>query len=953
MASLAPTIASTQTQAILFSSQAEHRTPFASVEAVASSTTHQPLCAQTDRLSTGSRGVTRPRIPNFPERSLGKRALLTGKKPAGVSDVFSAGASARACAPVRASLAPAYEDAARMNGRPLRPTGETPDYAATGDNGDAAGLSSHAEWNTQTGGAVVNMADSFTGASIKVIGVGGGGSNAVNRMIQMGMRGVEPFVVNTDGQALELSPVGRGNRLQIGVELTRGLGAGGNPMIGQHAAEESRLLLQAALAGADMVFVTAGMGGGTGSGAAPVVAEVARSLGILTVGIVTLPFSFEGQRRAAQAVRALEELRGAVDTLIVIPNDKLLSAVDVSTPVNEAFVMADDVLRQGVRGISDIVQVPGLVNVDFADVRAVMANAGSSLMGIGVASGKHRAREAAQQAIESPLLDTGIGNATGIVWNITGPPSMTLNEVNEAAEQIYQLVDPRANLIFGAVVDPSLDDQVSITLIATGLHSPSYVLRSPPSASAAAAPPPLPPRVPNQASPPVPHSRNPIPSPPSTAYPPAYAAAPAPLPLRTTPPPPSPSTIPPPYSFPAPTSSPPPPQAPESASSSMTAPRRGGYGWAEEGVGVAAPAVGVEGARIKVIGVGGGGSNAVNRMVLSGMRGVEFWVLNTDRQAMALSPVDDRHCIQIGNALTRGLGAGGNPRIGESAAEESRDVVQAAVAGADMVFVTAGMGGGTGSGAAPVVAEVARGMGILTVGIVTQPFSFEGQRRKLQARDAVSALRQHVDALIVIPNDKLLAAVGQSTPINEAFTLADDVLRQGVRGISDIIQVPGLVNVDFADVRAVMANAGSSLMGIGVASGKGRAKLAAQAAIQSPLLDVGIDQATGIVWNITGPSDMTLLEVNEAAEEIHRLVHPDANLIFGAVVDDSLGADLSITLIATGLRDQGAQIPPASRDVGNRATAVQPQSRTQSPPPPPPRTAAPNIPEFLRRRARR
>ncbi|CAI7898519.1 unnamed protein product [Closterium sp. NIES-53] len=840
-----------------------------------------------------------------------------------------------------------------MNGRPPRPTGGTQEYVDTVDNGDAAVVNNHSEWNTQMGGAVVNMADSFTGASIKVIGVGGGGSNAVNRMIQMGMRGVEPFVVNTDGQALELSPVGRGNRLQIGVELTRGLGAGGNPMIGQHAAEESRLMLQASLAGADMVFVTAGMGGGTGSGAAPVVAEVARSLGILTVGIVTLPFSFEGQRRAAQAVRALEELRGAVDTLIVIPNDKLLSAVDASTPVNEAFVMADDVLRQGVRGISDIVQVPGLVNVDFADVRAIMANAGSSLMGIGVASGKHRAREAAQQAIQSPLLDTGIGNATGIVWNITGPPSMTLSEVNEAAEQIYQLVDPRANLIFGAVVDPSLADEVSITLIATGLHSPSYVLRSPSPASASPVPP-APTRVPRQPSPSPTYSRT---YPPPAAYPSAYSPPPAPMPLR--PPPPSPSSAPTasPHPYPAPTSSPayppPPAQAPERASGNKSAARRGGYGWAEEGMGVAAPAVGVDGARIKVIGVGGGGSNAVNRMVLSGMQGVEFWVLNTDRQAMALSPVDNTHCIQIGGALTRGLGAGGNPRIGESAAEESRDVVQAAVAGADMVFVTAGMGGGTGSGAAPVVAEVARSMGILTVGIVTQPFSFEGQRRKLQARDAVSALRQHVDALIVIPNDKLLAAVGQSTPINEAFTLADDVLRQGVRGISDIIQVPGLVNVDFADVRAIMANAGSSLMGIGIASGKGRAKLAAQAAIQSPLLDVGIDQATGIVWNITGPSDMTLLEVNEAAEEIHRLVHPDANLIFGAVVDDSLGADLSITLIATGLRDQGPQVPPASRVVGNRATPVQSQPMTQPPPPPSPRIAAPNIPEFLRRRARR
>ncbi|KAJ7971550.1 Cell division protein FtsZ [Quillaja saponaria] len=309
-------------------------------------------------------------------------------------------------------------------------------------------------------------------------------------------------------------------------------------------------------------------------------------------------------------------------------------------------------------------------------------------------------------------------------------------------------------------------------------------------------------------------------------------------------------------------------------------------------------------AKIKVIGVGGGGSNAVNRMIESSMKGVEFWIVNTDIQAMRMSPVFSENRLQIGQELTRGLGAGGNPDIGMNAAKESKESIEEAVYGADMIFVTAGMGGGTGTGGAPVIAGVAKSMGILTVGIVTTPFSFEGRRRAVQAQEGIAALRDNVDTLIVIPNDKLLTAVSQSTPVTEAFNLADDILRQGVRGISDIITIPGLVNVDFADVRAIMANAGSSLMGIGTATGKTRARDAALNAIQSPLLDIGIERATGIVWNITGGSDLTLYEVNAAAEVIYDLVDPTANLIFGAVVDPSLSGQVSITLIATGFKRQ-------------------------------------------------
>ncbi|KAJ7976120.1 Cell division protein FtsZ [Quillaja saponaria] len=337
-------------------------------------------------------------------------------------------------------------------------------------------------------------------------------------------------------------------------------------------------------------------------------------------------------------------------------------------------------------------------------------------------------------------------------------------------------------------------------------------------------------------------------------------------------------------------------------------------------------------AKIKVVGVGGGGSNAVNRMIESSMKGVDFWIVNTDIQAMRMSPVFPDNRLQIGQELTRGLGAGGNPDIGMNAAKESKESIEEAVYGADMVFVTAGMGGGTGTGGAPVIAGVAKSMGILTVGIVTTPFSFEGRRRAVQAQEGIAALRDNVDTLIVIPNDKLLTAVSQSTPVTEAFNLADDILRQGVRGISDIITIPGLVNVDFADVRAIMANAGSSLMGIGTAT------------------DIGIERATGIVWNITGGSDLTLYEVNAAAEVIYDLVDPTANLIFGAVIDPSLSGQVSITLIATGFKRQeeseGRPLHASQLAQGEISMGInrRPSAFTDS--------GSVEIPEFLKKKGR-
>jgi cell division protein FtsZ len=303
-------------------------------------------------------------------------------------------------------------------------------------------------------------------ATIKVIGVGGGGSNAVNRMIEHGVQGVEFICVNTDAQALNLSkaPV----KMQIGTKLTRGLGAGANPDIGKKAAEESREQIEEALAGADMVFVTAGMGGGTGTGAAPVVAEIAKDLGALTVGVVTRPFTFEGRKRSTQAVGGISVLKEKVDTLIVIPNDRLLEIVDKNTPMLEAFREADNVLRQGVQGISDLIAVPGLINLDFADVKTIMTERGSALMGIGVGTGENRAAEAAKKAISSPLLETSIDGAKGVLMNITGGANLSLYEVNEAADIVSSASDPEVNMIFGSVINEELKDEILVTVIATG-----------------------------------------------------------------------------------------------------------------------------------------------------------------------------------------------------------------------------------------------------------------------------------------------------------------------------------------------------------------------------------------------------------------------------------------------------------------------------------------------------
>lgn len=334
-------------------------------------------------------------------------------------------------------------------------------------------------------------------------------------------------------------------------------------------------------------------------------------------------------------------------------------------------------------------------------------------------------------------------------------------------------------------------------------------------------------------------------------------------------------------------------------------------------------------ANIKVIGVGGGGGNAVNRMVAAGVQGVEFWAVNTDIQALNVSLAD--HKVQIGAKLTKGLGGGAIPAIGEQSAKESKEDVESSLEGADMVFVTAGMGGGTGTGAAPVIARAAKDLGALTVAVVTKPFRFEGPVRVRQAEEGIEALRQHVDAMIIIPNDKLLDVVEKMTSMVEAFKIADDVLRQGVQGIADLITIPGLINLDFADVKTIMKDSGSAMMGIGRASGEGRAVEAAKEAISSPLLEQTIDGATGVILNITGGDNLSLHEVHEAADVIYNAVDPNANILFGSVVDESLKDEIVITVIATGFnQDNQLSSISTSFSLEDKLTS-QPEATTPEP----------------------
>ena len=343
-------------------------------------------------------------------------------------------------------------------------------------------------------------------------------------------------------------------------------------------------------------------------------------------------------------------------------------------------------------------------------------------------------------------------------------------------------------------------------------------------------------------------------------------------------------------------------------------------------------------ANIKVIGVGGGGNNAVNRMVESELNGVQFLSVNTESQVLELSKADVT--IQIGEKVTKGLGAGANPQIGEAAAQESREDIIKALEGADMVFVTAGMGGGTGTGAAPIVAECAKEVGALTVGVVTKPFAFEGKRRRAAAEKGIEFLTQKVDTIIVIPNDKLLQVVDKKCSVSDAFSKADEVLRQGIKGISDLIQIPGLINLDFADVKTIMTNQGEALMGIGEGTGENRAADAAKMAINSPLLETSIDGAKGILLNISGSSELGIFEVNEAAQIISDAADPDANIIFGSVIDESLGDKVQVTVVATGFGNNAKSVP----EFGKTTTTSRPASTTTTT-----NSGIPDIPVFMKR----
>src|SRR5437879_6147732 len=568
--------------------------------------------------------------------------------------------------------------------------------------------------------------------NIKIIGLGGGGCNTIGRVYNEGIVGAELYACNTDAQ--HLLHIASPKKVLLGRRITKGLGAGALPQIGEEAAREAEEELRAIVQGADIVFVTCGLGGGTGTGSCGYVARLAKEMGALTIAVVTLPFRGEGKLRMESAEWGLERLRDAADTVITIPNDKLLDLVPRQS-LNLAFKFADEVLMRSIKGLTEIITKPGLVNLDFNDVKTIMKGGGVAMIGLGEsqAVGDNRAVEAIEEAINSPLLEVDVSTAHGVLINVTGGNDMTIS----GAERVREGVQPRLPESPTQTMGVGAEDAELERILAS---------------------------------------------------------------LRT---------------------------------------------------------------NIKIVGIGGGGCNTIDRLVESGIVGAELFAANTDAQHLLI--IRSPHKLLLGRRVTRGLGAGALPQVGEESAREAADELRSVVQGADMVFITCGLGGGTGTGGAPVLAQLSKEAGALTIAICTFPFRAEGAIRAENAEYGLEKLRNFADTVVVIPNDKLLELVPRLA-LNAAFKVADDVLMRAIKGITEIITKPGLVNLDFNDIKTIMKGGGVAMIGLGESDRDNRSEEAIEEAINSPLIDVDISAATGALVNVTGGNDMSVAEAEKLAE---------------------------------------------------------------------------------------
>jgi len=724
---------------------------------------------------------------------------------------------------------------------------------------------------------------------ICVVGIGGAGCNTVRRLAEMGVaEQVELIAMNTDIKQLRMISSPRIKKILIGAKLTGGQGAGGFPSVGEEAATASNQDIAAALEGAKIVFISAGMGGGTGTGGAPVVAKIAKDIGAIVISVVTFPFKLE-RARVIKAREGIEKLRQFSHTVIVLDNNLLVQYAP-NLPMDEAFKIADEVIGKAIDGITHTILVPSLINLDFADFMAIMKTGGMAMISVGKGAGPKKIEEAVAAVKNQPLLEVDYSDATGALIHITGGPTLSLSDANKAGSMLTDKVRENAPVIWGARIDEKMGDEVEIVLIITGVKTNLLSEESKIAESRI--------RQPSQQS----YVQQPQQRKPYLYTQPFYSSTgfqeqqPQMTGVQQ-------------------------PQQPQPTLSSRQRPE-----FVEDVEALAreqeelknilgAEGVVLEEPKIEVIGVGGGGCNTISRLSSAGLskaclKSTRLIAINTDKKALVDIVKEDKVPITkvlIGGKLTRGLGAGGFPEIGEKAAEESFHLLQETIGKPQLVFLAIGMGGGTGTGAGPVVAKIAKQAGAIVVGIVTYPFNLERARQE-KAKEGIARLMQYCDTVVVIDNEKLRTLV-PNMPMNEAFMFADKVILDAVQGITETIMTPSLINLDFADIKATMGNGEISLICVGEGEGPDKVKQAIESTLNRPLLDVDYNDISGALIHITGGSNMTLEEAHAIGEGISKGVRKNAAVVWGARIDPKLGDKVKVVAILSGVK--GISIPTA------------------------------------------
>ncbi|CEG12028.1 Cell division protein FtsZ [groundwater metagenome] len=749
---------------------------------------------------------------------------------------------------------------------------------------------------------------------ICVVGVGGGGCNTIRRLAEMKIASeVELIASNTDIKQLRMIEDPRIKKILIGAKLTGGQGAGGYPNIGEEAAVASNQDIAQALEGARIVFISAGMGGGTGTGAAPIVAKIAKDTGAIVISVVTFPFKLE-RARVTKAREGIEKLKQVSHTVILLDNNLLVQYAP-NLPMDDAFRIADDVIGKAIDGITHSILIPSLINLDLADFRSIMKTGGMAMISVGRGAGPKKMEDAVATVKNQPLLEIDTMGATGALIHITGGSTLSLNDANNAGNMLTENVSQNAPVIWGARVNNKMGDEVEIVLIITGIKSNllSGGSNIPIGGS----------RIAAQSPSAQQQQFQPQQTEPKKIYKPTWPAGgycgvgsysqPEQQPLGYTQPQQG-------YGVQQPLGNIPQPeyvQPPKAQSKQRPVLVEDAEALAREQEELknimGAEGVDLEDPKIIVVGVGGGGCNSITRLSEAGLsktclRSTRLIAINTDKRALVDMVKEDKVPITkvlIGGKMTRGMGAGGYPDVGEKAAEESFNLLQQAVGRPQLVFLGIGMGGGTGTGAGPVVSKIAKQAGAIVVGIVTYPFNLE-RIRKEKAKEGIAKLMQYCDTVVVIDNEKLRATV-PNMPMNEAFMFADRVIQDAVQGITETIMTPSLINLDFADIKSTMGNKEISLICVGEGDGPDKVKQAIASTLNRPLLDVNYSDISGALIHITGGINMTLEEAHAIGDGISKGVRKNANVVWGARIDSKLGDKIKVVAILTGVK--GLSIP--------------------------------------------